>query len=246
MLTKHEHIVPSLARQPPVPPPVRPLRSAAMREVYWVRHAQSTANAGGRSDANKAVVLSPLGVEQAAAFAQAWPFRPGMIVVSPYVRTHQTAMPLRRKFEAVPVEEWPIHEFTFLSRGLGDGTTAAERLELAKPYWQRMDPFEDLGEGSESYASFHTRVASCLSRAASFRGTGPLVVFTHNRVLCQLMTMVVSPPRDVHEGMRRIHGLCSVGRFEVPNCGVLRMTVADGGAVLLGRFDPAASPVPAT
>jgi len=214
-----------------------------MREVYWVRHAQSTANAGGRSDANKAVVLSPLGVEQAAAFAQAWPFRPGMIVVSPYVRTHQTAMPLRRKFEAVPVEEWPIHEFTFLSRGLGDGTTAAERLELAKPYWQRMDPFEDLGEGSESYASFHTRVASCLSRAASFRGTGPLVVFTHNRVLCQLMTMVVNPPRDVHEGMRRIHGLCTVGRFEVPNCGVLRMSIADDGALSLGRFDLAATPV---
>lgn len=216
-----------------------------MREVYWVRHAQSIANAGARTDATKAVVLSPLGAEQAASFARGWGVRPGMIVVSPYVRTHQTALPLRRKFEAVPVEEWPVHEFTFLSRGIGDGTTAAERLELAKPYWQRMDPFEDLGEGSESYAAFHTRVAACLARAASFRGTGPLMVFTHNRVLCQLMTMIVNPPRDVHEGMRRIHGLCTVGRFEVPNCGVLRMTIADDGALSLGRFDLASTPAAA-
>lgn len=207
-----------------------------MREIYWVRHAQSTANAGERTDGTKAIILSALGQEQANELARSWSIRPGMIVVSPYVRTHQTAIPLTRKFEGVPAEEWPIHEFTYLSMSMGRGTTATERFQLAKPYWERMDPFADLGEGSESYASFHTRIAACLARAIAFRGTGPLMVFTHNRVLCQLLQLVVNPPTDVHEGMRRMHGMCTIGKFEIPNCGVLRMTVDDRDALTIGRF----------
>ena len=72
-----------------------------MREVFWIRHAQSTANAGGRTDSTQAIVLSPTGEEQAREFARHWSVRPGMIVVSPYVRTHQTAIHIKRKFEGV-------------------------------------------------------------------------------------------------------------------------------------------------
>lgn len=206
-----------------------------MREVYWIRHAQSTANAGGRTDSTQAIVLSPAGEEQAREFARHWSIRPGMIVVSAYVRTHQTAIHIKRKFEGVPVEEWPVHEFTYLSRAMGSGTTAAERMKLAVPYWEAMDPFANLGEGSESYAEFHTRIAAAISRAAAFRGVGPLMIFCHNRVLCQLIQVITNPPHDVHEGMRRMHGMCTVGKFEIPNCGVLRMTVDDQDRLTLGR-----------
>ena len=207
-----------------------------MREVYWIRHAQSTANAGERTDGTSEIKLSALGEQQAKDLANAWSVRPGMVVVSPYVRTHLTARPLLRKFEGVPVEEWPIHEFTYLSRGMGANTTQTERMLLARPYWEKMDPHCNLGEGSESYAEFHARVIACVARAKSFRGTGPLLIFSHNRVLAQVTQMVVNPPVDVHVGMRRMHGMCTVGKFEFPNCGVLRMVVGDDGSAALGRF----------
>ena len=179
--------------------------------------------------------MTPRGHEQASWLADNWPARPELIVYSPYVRTRLTAAPMLARYPLVPHEEWPVHEFTFLTRGAAKGTTIEDRKQLARPYWAAMDPMLELGDGGESFACFHERIAAALARAARPRKEGgPLVIFTHNRVLLLLMQMVMMPPRDAEEAMRRLYA--TLGVWEVGNCGVVRMLVDDEGRVTMGRF----------
>mgnify|MGYP003239349145 CR=1 FL=1 len=80
------------------------------------------------------------GRRQAEALTARIGFRPDLIVVSPFVRTRQTAEPLRQKYPDVPVEEWPVQEFSFLDADRCADTTQEERRPLAEVYFARNDP----------------------------------------------------------------------------------------------------------
>ena len=82
--------------------------------VYLIRHAESVSNAGERTASHGGAELSSEGRRQAEALTARIGFCPDLIVVSPFVRTRQTAEPLRQKYPDVPVEEWPVQEFSFL------------------------------------------------------------------------------------------------------------------------------------
>ncbi len=211
------------------------------RDVYWIRHAQSTANAGERTANAQGIGLTELGRHQSQQLAARWTVRPGLIVDSPYIRTTLTARPLREKFEAVPAEQWPIHEFTFLTRGDAANTTIAERRALAAPYWEKADPFLELGDGGESFHHFYLRIAAALRRAAQYRGTGPLVLFTHNRVLLMLSLLIAFPRPTGNDMLRhlmqRLRAVAVEQHIEVPNTGVLRMAVHDDGSLTIGWGD---------
>jgi broad specificity phosphatase PhoE len=76
-----------------------------MRAVF-IRHGHSTANAGVPSDDLALIELTELGRRQAADIAAAWTECPTLIVISPYIRTRQTAEPTIERFPGVPVEIW--------------------------------------------------------------------------------------------------------------------------------------------
>ena len=79
----------------------------AMRATF-IRHGQSTGNAGLPSPDLASIALTELGHAQAHAVAAAWIETPALIVTSPYLRTQQTAAPTIARFPDVPVEVWPI------------------------------------------------------------------------------------------------------------------------------------------
>ena len=81
-----------------------------MRAIF-IRHGQSTGNAGVPCDDLGAIELTELGQEQAREVASSWTQAPALIVTSPYTRTRQTAAPTIARFPGVPVEVWPIEEF---------------------------------------------------------------------------------------------------------------------------------------
>src|SRR3546814_10533785 len=64
----------------------------AMRAIF-IRHGQSTGNAGVPCDDLGAIELTELGQEQAREVAASWTQAPALIVTSPYTRTRQTAAP---------------------------------------------------------------------------------------------------------------------------------------------------------
>ena len=98
--------------------------------VYLIRHAESVSNAGERTASHGGAELSSEGRRQAEALTARIGFRPDLIVVSPFVRTRQTAEPLRQKYPDVPVEEWPVQEFSFLDADRCADTTQEERRPL--------------------------------------------------------------------------------------------------------------------
>ncbi|MCL1962490.1 MAG: histidine phosphatase family protein, partial [Desulfovibrionaceae bacterium] len=94
-------------------------------KAVFIRHGQSTGNAGVPCHDLASIELTDLGHEQARDIAGSWTEAPSLIVTSPYLRTRQTAAPTMERFPDVPVEVWPIEEFTYLQPSRWNGTRSA-------------------------------------------------------------------------------------------------------------------------
>jgi broad specificity phosphatase PhoE len=145
--------------------------------VYMVRHAESVSNIGLASSDPATIGLTSRGLAQAKQLARDWPEAPDLIVVSPYVRAQQTAVPLRERFSHVQTETWPVQEFTFFNLRNAAAITGEQRIPLVKAYWERCDPNEKHAE-AESFAEFWARVSEFRQRVEGFE-CERLVVVTH-------------------------------------------------------------------
>ena len=86
-----------------------------MPTIWFIRHAQSQANAGEKTVNPAAIALTPTGREQAAHVAAAFKQAPDLVITSPYLRTQQTAEYLFQRYPDARREIWPVYEFTYLA-----------------------------------------------------------------------------------------------------------------------------------
>jgi broad specificity phosphatase PhoE len=150
-----------------------------------VRHGQSEANAGLATTDPSTIPITALGEAQAKALAASFQTAPSLVVRSPFVRTHLTASVTLARFPYVPVQEWPIHEFTFLSPARHRNTSVAQRRPAVQAYWDAADPDSVDGYGAESFATFWSRVESFWTRIqAAPEGT---VAFGHGQFMQLLL-----------------------------------------------------------
>jgi 2,3-bisphosphoglycerate-dependent phosphoglycerate mutase len=149
-----------------------------MKTVWLIRHAESTANVGCKTANPTTVELTDAGKEQACKLAESVNTKPDLVVTSPFLRTLHTAQPLLAKFTGIRHEQWPIHEFTYLSPKKCDNTSTEERIPLAMEYWERNDPHYCDGDGAESFSAFIHRVADCKAMLEK-RQEAFIVVFAH-------------------------------------------------------------------
>lgn len=110
-----------------------------MRAIF-IRHGQSTGNAGIPCHDLALLELTELGWRQSREAAASWTETPDLIVTSPYLRTQQTAAATIERFPNVPVEVWPIQEFTYLQPSRWNGTLSSERMPHIERYWAAADP----------------------------------------------------------------------------------------------------------
>jgi len=150
--------------------------------ILLIRHGESESNAGAVSDDAGSASLTPLGVRQAQAIAAWLESPPTRFVVSPYRRAQQTAAPSLARHAHVPVETWPVHEFTFLSPDSYAGTSPEMRKPAAEAYWAAADAHAVTGEGAESFAAFLARVHATRARLEAL-SPGVVVVFSHKKFL---------------------------------------------------------------
>ena len=153
-----------------------------MRAVF-IRHGQSTGNAGIPCDDLAAIELTELGWQQAREVAASWTERPTLIVTSPYVRAQQTAEPTRERFPEVPVEVWPIHEFTYLDPARWNGTLSAERRPYIDRYWQEANPDFCDGDEAESFSMLIQRAEGALLRLVSMPEEALVFLFCHGQFM---------------------------------------------------------------
>ncbi|MEJ7137666.1 histidine phosphatase family protein [Amphibiibacter pelophylacis] len=198
-----------------------------MKTIYLVRHGQSTANIGEGPLTDDAVIpLTPEGQAQARQIADwlcpEW-VQPHQILVSRYLRTHQTAQPLADR-AGLPLQEHPLlHEFSYISPTRVK--THPELWEEARLYWDRADAFERHGPDVETFAEFAARVRAFGEQLASLPdGT---VAFTHGMWLSQLLWQQLGfhsldPVRLRYFRAFQIH-------LPTPNCAVYVVQVQDDG-----------------
>jgi 2,3-bisphosphoglycerate-dependent phosphoglycerate mutase len=169
-----------------------------MTIIYLVRHGESQANAGYRTTDPAQIPLTERGQRQAERVVPLLPAAPDLIVTSCYQRTKETAKPALAHFPHVAHEEWPVHEFTYLSPLHCTHMNTEERRPLVHHYWERGDAFSIDGPGAESWASFVDRAAHICTRL-QHEAREKIVVFTH----AQFTKMLVSIALGTRPGLTR-------------------------------------------
>ncbi|MDB5156150.1 MAG: histidine phosphatase family protein [Mucilaginibacter sp.] len=153
-----------------------------MKKIWFIRHAESAANAGLPTSQPDTIPLTEKGIQQSRELAEQITEPPQLFVMSPFIRTQQTAKPTLEKFPEVPVEIWPIHEFDFLSPVQCIDTTVDERRPWVFNYWERCEANYVHGEGAESFTTFKNRVIASIKLLE----TSPydfIIVFAHGHVM---------------------------------------------------------------
>lgn len=189
-----------------------------MLTVHFVRHGESAANAGTATSDPALIPLTERGWEQARAVVATFDQAPTLIVTSPYERAADTAKPTIESFPDVPVEVWPVEEFTYLSPSRCSNTTAADRKPWVESYWASADPEFVDGPGTESFASLIQRARESLRRLHGM--SGHVAVFGHGQFIQAVRWLVAqSPERIDSEDMRAFHAFNL--EHTIPNCQVI-------------------------
>jgi 2,3-bisphosphoglycerate-dependent phosphoglycerate mutase len=176
--------------------------------ILLVRHGQSVANAGGIPPDHITNPLTELGHAQAKAFADGVSCEPTLFLISPFLRAQQTAEPLLQRFPTIPVEEWPIQEFTFLEPNRHKGTNEEQQMPHILEYWERGDPAYLSGPGAESFTLFLDRARHAIQRLARMAPGGCIVVFTHGLLMQAFRLLVLFPnatDAELMANFRRFH-----------------------------------------
>jgi probable phosphoglycerate mutase len=175
-------------------------------QAIFIRHGQSTGNAGIPCHDLALLELTELGHKQAREVAASWTETPSLIVTSPYLRTHQTAAPTIERFPNVPVEVWPIQEFTYLEPARWNGTLSSQRMPHIERYWSEADSEYCDGEGAESFGDLLTRAKTALDRLAALPAGSLVYVFSHGQFIQAVRSLVVESELSDRDKMRKFWG----------------------------------------
>lgn len=186
--------------------------------VKFVRHAESAANAGTATSDPALIPLTEQGLAQAQSVAESFVEAPDLIVISPFERAQDTALPTIQRFPECPVEVWPIQEFTYLSPARCFDTTALDRKPWVDSYWNLAEADFTDGPGTESFCGLIARARSALSRLRGISGI--VLVFGHGQFIEAVRWLIVESPEKIDSDAMR-----SFRRFDlarpIANCDIV-------------------------
>lgn len=209
-----------------------------MNTIYFIRHAESTANAGGLSRPNHQVCLTEQGQIQAQTLSARLNFIPHKIVVSNFIRTLQTAQPWLNKLEMTAETEPLIREFDNFGYSIIKGMTGEERRPLALKYWYSPDLHQRFGEDGETFAEFSARVSTFLENLTRYEHNS--VLFSHGMFIRLLIWRLLGYPMDNNAHLLAFRKF--IPAVNVPNTGVFRLQWQQGFQDACIRFVPELSP----
>ena len=204
-----------------------------MKNFVLIRHGQSEDNAGLVSRGLGKTHLTDKGRQQAKFTGEHWREKPDLIVVSPYIRTTQTAEPTMKRYPDVPIETWPIEEFRQLCAARYEGFAMEHRRPLYKAHWETNDPdFKDgNGIGAESVRDLTHRLDELEKRLLESDFSNAYI-FCHGFFLRAFMLRhtwgstrpMIKTPQIFHEAARAWH---------YPNCGTVHGKILEDGKMLM-------------
>ena len=195
-----------------------------MRAIL-IRHGQSTGNAGIPTLNLALLELTELGWRQSREVAAGWNETPSLIVTSPYLRTQQTAEATIKRFPDVPVEVWPIQEFTYLQPNRWNGTRSSERMPHIERYWAEADPEYCDGEGAESFSTLLERAQAALDRLEGMPEDALVYVFSHGQFIQAVRSLVIDAELTDYQKLRKFWGK---GSPAIANAELVEFSSKDG------------------
>jgi len=190
-----------------------------MKEIWFIRHGESAANAGERVSNVIDIPLTEKGIEQAQEVPKEIVKTPDLIVASPYIRTQKTSEPTRIKFPNTPYEIWNLHEFTFLDTQKCANTTREERITMGTEYWAKNDPDFIHGFGAESFSNMTSRIKDVFNKIRE-RNEKFTLIFTHGFILRTMITMLDNPNASLKELMEMVKPHTDAPK--IANCEIIK------------------------
>src|SRR3984893_6306996 len=209
------------------------LAAPAATRILLVRHGQSVTNAGGRAADQVSNPLTELGREKSRDLAERLDCKPTLLVTSPFLRAQQTSEPLRQRFPDVPVEKWPIQEFSFLNPALHRGTSEVDRESHVIAYWQREDPAYIDGPEAEAFPLLLDRSREAIRRLVSSNPGGCVVIFTHGFFMQAFRLVLLFPNATDAELMANFRRFHFVNLIQ--NTDSLEFQIHDGKIQVIGQ-----------
>jgi broad specificity phosphatase PhoE len=188
-----------------------------IKHVRLIRHGESAANAGAASMDHATIPLTPKGLEQAHLAAMSFTHAPDLIIASPFSRAQLTAMATVAAFPGIPIETWPIQEFTYLEPARCANTTVDQRRAWVDAYWSRSDPTYMDGAGAESFRDFIHRAQSLLERLAKHPAQ-EIAVFSHGQLINAVAWLIEIQPQQIDGRVMADWRQYEIANH-VPNCG---------------------------
>lgn len=204
-----------------------------MRAIF-IRHGESTGNAGIPCDDLSKIILTAKGHAQAEAIATGWKEQPSLIAVSPYVRTHLTAQPTLLRFPRVPVEVLPMEEFTYLEPSRWNGTSRTERLPSIEAYWKAADPLYCDGPGAESFSTLLRRVEKTLARFEMLQPDSLILAFSHGLLMQAVRVSAQFPEWSDKQKMEYFWSFNA--QHPIPNAGLVAVRCDNGLWTMDGAY----------
>lgn len=200
-----------------------------MKTFYIIRHGESLANKGEKTDRHDTVPLTDLGKTQALELLERISVVPDLIVISPFSRTFETAKPFIEKFPQVPVETWNVEEFTYLNPKIFNGTTREERQNSVREYWDKEDIHYQDDMSVESYLFFIQRIDQFLQKVSE-RKEQNIVIFSHGNFIYALKEFLDLKEKDlsVEEIAMEIikkHKTFTHENFPIPNVSIHKLCI---------------------
>lgn len=131
-----------------------------MKTITFVRHGESTANAGGITMAQAKIPLSELGTQQVAALAPLLPAQPALILTSGYLRTQQTSKPYCERLGMAAMPNPFLNEFSAIDPALIAGMDGAQRKPFMDEFWREPSMTKRMGKDADTFAEFVQRVTA--------------------------------------------------------------------------------------
>ncbi len=192
-----------------------------MKKIYFVRHGQSLANAGGITMEHHAIPLTNIGLRQATMLASLLTDSPSEILVSPFIRAIDTAAPYSERVALKPFIIQGLREFETIDPALLLGMSGEQRRPIADAYWAEGDVAKRMGDRAETFSEFAHRIAAFKTLVLP---TIPdkAVVFGHGMWIAMLFWQLMEFPYDDRFAMKAFRRF-QMG-FPMPNCAVYCFT----------------------